>query len=91
VIIVSHDAFNTTAGWRSVIVVPISTSQTRARRGPTTVWLPGGAGSLPKASVAVCHQITTLDRPKLTQRIGALPADLLGVLEEGIKAALDLE
>ena len=91
VIIVSHDAFNTTAGWLSVIVVPISTSQTQARRSPTTVLLPSGAGSLPKTSVAVCHQITTLDRAKLTQRIGALPAEVLRAVEEGLKAALDLE
>jgi mRNA interferase MazF len=55
------------------------------------VLLPGGAGGLPKASFAVCHQITTLDRAKLTEPIGTLPAGLLREVEEGLKAALDLE
>jgi len=91
VIVVSHDAFNQTEGWQLVIIVPISTSGSQARRSPTTVLLPSGAGALARASVAVCHQITTLDRAKLTQRIGALPAELLRAVEEGLKAALDLE
>jgi mRNA-degrading endonuclease toxin of MazEF toxin-antitoxin module len=38
----------------------------------------------------VCHQLTTLDRAKLTRRLGALPADILAAVEVGIKAALDL-
>ncbi len=53
--------------------------------------LPGGAGALLKASVAICHQVTTLDRAKLSQQIGTLPSELLVAVEEGLKAALDLE
>src|SRR5207249_904210 len=30
VIVVSHDAFNAVAGWRSVIVVPVSSSKSQA-------------------------------------------------------------
>lgn len=90
VIVVSHDAFNQTPNWRSVIVVPVSASKSQARR-PTTVPLPGGAGALLKPSVAVCHQVTTLDRGKLWQQIGTLPSELLVAVEEGLKAALDLE
>jgi mRNA-degrading endonuclease toxin of MazEF toxin-antitoxin module len=66
VIIVSHNGFNQTPGWRSIIVVPISTSATQARRGPTAIPLPQGAGGLDRVSVALCHQVTTLDRAKLT-------------------------
>src|SRR5437867_13190948 len=72
VIVVSHDGFNLTSGWRSIIVVPVSTAAAQTQRGPTAVGLAPGAGGLPKASVAICHQVTTLDRPKLTQRIGLL-------------------
>jgi mRNA interferase MazF len=90
VIVVSHDGFNQTAGWRSVIVVPVSTSSAQARRGPTAVALPRGAGGLLKESVALCHQVTTLDRTKLSQRIGELGAGQLGEVESGLKAALDL-
>lgn len=91
VIIVSHDGFNQTPGWRSIIVVPISTSATQAMRGPTAIHLPQGAGGLKKESIALCHQVTTLDRSKLADRIGALPQDLLNEIGAGIKAAMDLE
>lgn len=90
VIVVSHDGFNQTAGWQSIIVVPISTSASQGRRGPTVVELPGGMGGLPKTSFGVCHQVTTLDRAKLTKKIGTLPAELLTEVEEGLKAAMDL-
>jgi len=35
--------------------------------------------------------VTTLDRAKLTHRLGALREDALARIEEGLKAALDLE
>lgn len=91
VIIISHDGFNLTPGWRSIIVVPISTSTTQARRGPTAVHLPKGTAGLRKVSVALCHQVTTLDRAKLTQHIGTLSTDLLMQVENALKAALDLD
>ena len=91
VILVSHDGFNQTPGWRSIIVVPISTSSSQGKRGPTVVELSGGAAGLPKASFAVCHQVTTLDRAKMTKRIGALPPEFLREVDEGLKAAMDLE
>lgn len=91
VIVVSHDAFNTTPGWRSVIVVPLTTSSKQALRGPTAVPLLEGAGGLRKPGVALCHQVTTLDRAKLTERLGALSQATLARVETGLKAALDLE
>jgi len=90
VIVISHDAFNQAPGWRSIIVVPLSTSATQARRGITAIALPQGTGGLQKESIALCHQVTTLDRVKLSQLIGTLPSDLLRQVESGLKAALDL-
>lgn len=91
VIVVSHDGFNTTPGWRSVIVVPCSTSGAQKVRGPTVVPLPRGAGGLPRQGVALCHQITTLDRAKLTEHVGTLDTQLIRAIEKAIHAALDLE
>ena len=91
VIVLSHNAFNKNSSWRSVIVVPVSTSPTQAKRGPTAIELSKGIGGLKKNSIALCHQITTLDRSKLTKFIGSLPNENLSKVEEGIKAALDLE
>ena len=89
VIIISHDGFNRTPNWRSIIVVPVSSSP-KARKGPTSIELPGGTAGLLTASVALCHQITTLDRSKITKKIGILNADYLEKVENGIKAAIDI-
>ena len=90
VLVVSHDGFNQTATWHSVIVVPVSSSTKQAGRRPTAVPLPKSTAGLKKASVALCHQVTTLDRAKLTQRIGSLTPALMRQLEAGLKAAFDL-
>jgi len=62
VVVISHDAFNQTPGWRSIIVVPLSTSVAQAGRGPSAVLLSQGAAGLSKESVALCHQVTTGSR-----------------------------
>jgi mRNA interferase MazF len=91
VIVISHDGFNHTPGWRSVIVIPISTAASQGRRGPTVVEIPAGASGLSKTSFAICHRVTTLDRAKLTKRIGALPPELMEEVELGLKAAMDMD
>jgi mRNA-degrading endonuclease toxin of MazEF toxin-antitoxin module len=72
-------------------VVPISTSSSQGGRGPTVVEISAGTAGLPKSSFAVCHQVTTLDRAKLTKRVGSLPSEPLRGVEDGLKAAMDLE
>ena len=91
VVVVSDDGFNQAPHWRSIIVVPISTSESQGRRGPTVIELAAVSTGLPRISFAVCHQVTTLDRAKLTKRVGGLPTSSLRALEEGLKAAMDLE
>ena len=91
VIVVSHDGFNEAPRWRSAIVVPLSTSAAQARRCPTAVPLTPGSGGLTKGGVALCHQVATLDRAKLTERLGILSADAMARVEDGLRAALDLE
>ena len=90
VIIISHDGFNQTPNWRSIIVVPISTAASQRRRGPTAIALPQGAGGLSRDSIALCHQVTTLDRAKLNQQVGTLSPELISQVETGLKAALNL-
>ena len=55
VVVISHDAFNKTQSWRSIIVVPLSTSVAQAGRGPSAVLLSQGTAGLGKDSVALCH------------------------------------
>jgi mRNA interferase MazF len=90
VAVVSHDAFDVVERWRSVIVVPLTTKERQCRVGPTLVAFAVGMAGLSRASVALCHQIMTLDRAKLVDLVGALPAEQLARLERGLMAALDL-
>jgi mRNA interferase MazF len=87
VVVVSHDAFNETPGWMSVIVVPVSTSAAQAKRGPTAVSVPRGAGGVRSDSVALCHQLTTIDRGKLGKRLGLLPPEVLDAVGRGLLIA----
>lgn len=90
VVVLSHDSFNQTANWNSVIVIPCSTSGQQAKRTPTIVPLSKGTGGLPQDCVAVGHQITTLDRSKLQQQIGALPDLELRAIERAVMNAIDI-
>ncbi|MBE0617946.1 MAG: type II toxin-antitoxin system PemK/MazF family toxin [Proteobacteria bacterium] len=90
VVVVSHDGFNEVPSWRSVSVVPCSTSASQARRGPTAVPLAKGTAGLRADAVALCRQVTTLDRSKLTKRLGALSEPELRALSAGLRAALNL-
>lgn len=91
VIIISHDAFNQSQNWRSIIVIPLSTSQAQAKRGLTAIFLPQGTANIPQDSIALCHQITTIDRSKLTTHIGTLSDEIMKEVEEGLKAAVDID
>ena len=90
IVVMSSDAFNTVPTWRSVVVVPLTTSDRQLRVGPSAIAVPAHAAQLPSASVALCHQITTLDRAKLVEALGVLPANVLREVERGVMAALDI-
>ena len=90
VIVMSSDAFDAVPTWRSVVVVPLTTSERQLRIGPSAIAVPAHAAQLPSASVALCHQITTLDRAKLVEPLGALPSNVLREGERGVMAALDI-
>ncbi len=61
-LVVSIDVRNRLAN--DVLVVPLSTT---LRPAPTHVWIPAGEGGLPRASMAKCEQITTLDKSFLAR------------------------
>jgi mRNA-degrading endonuclease toxin of MazEF toxin-antitoxin module len=47
-----------------------------------------GIAGLTDDCSALCHQIATLERAKLTDKIGELPLDILGLLEQALLAAV---
>jgi mRNA-degrading endonuclease toxin of MazEF toxin-antitoxin module len=91
VIVVSRDAMNVSPTWRSIVVVPLSTSKAQARRGRTAVPIPKGSGGLQREGVALCHQVTTLDRSKLLKRLGMLDREILAQVEDGLRVTLEIE
>jgi mRNA-degrading endonuclease toxin of MazEF toxin-antitoxin module len=68
-------------------LVPRSGSE-QTRRRPVIVLSHDGFNQI---AGTVCHQVTTLDRGKLTKKIGTLPPDPLKEVEEGLRAAVDLD
>ena len=90
VIIISNDGLNQIQSWRSVIVFPISTSPAQVKRSLSVLPIPQGVSNLSKDSVALCHQVTTLDRAKFEKFIGTLPAHIMDEIEQGLKAAMNL-
>lgn len=90
-VVLSSDVMNSTPGWRSFVVVPLSSSERQAARGPVTVALPAGTAGLSLDSVALCHQLTTLDRSTFLERLGQLESAALRAIELGVLTALDID
>lgn len=88
-IIFSNDVFNGNASWKTVIVIPVTTSVSQARRSYGVV-LPAGSAGLPSESVALCHQITTIDRDRIGALYGQLDARLLRSVEDEVRTILRL-
>lgn len=90
-IIVSTDAFNQARGWRSLTVVPLTSSERWQTASPTTVLFTAGESGLPKNCAALAHQITTLDRTKIVgAKIGELTPPKLAELNQALRNYLEL-
>ena len=87
VLVVSNDINNTHAG--TVSVLPI-TSQRMDKIYPFEIFLPQGAGNLPKESKAKADQIRTLDKTRLVSRIGSLSEPEMARAAMALKIHLDL-
>jgi len=90
VIVVSHDALNEVDAWRSIVVVPVVTSERAAQRGLTVVPLAAGENGLVEMALALCHRVTTLERAGFVERCGVLSAETQARIREGLTLALDL-
>ena len=91
-IIVSTDAFNQTRGWRSITVVPLTSSDRWQVASPTTVLFAAGESGLPKKCAALAHQITTIDRNKLLGgKVGSLSEARLVELKDALENYLGLK
>lgn len=75
---------------RTVVVIPVTTTNSRRLQIPGTIFIPSGEGGLNQNSVALCYQIVVIDRERLQQKLGQLSLSLLQQLEKAIRYTLDL-
>lgn len=91
-IVVSTDAFNLVRGWRSITVIPLTSSPRWLEESHTTVIFTPGEANLPKKCAALAHQITTIDRAKLGDRkVGSLSSEMMKAVETAILNYIGIE
>ena len=91
-IIVSTEAFNQARGWRSITVVPLTSSTRGQTPSPTTFPFTAGECGLPKNCAALAHQVTTIDRDKIIgDKIGSPTSAKLEGLSQALRNYLDLD
>jgi mRNA interferase MazF len=86
VVVIQGDAFNRSA-LRTVVCVSL-TSNLRWADAPGNVLLAGRTTGLSRDSVANATQLVTLDRERLTERLGKLPQAKLELLLDGVDIVL---
>jgi len=87
VVVISNDKNNEFSA--TVTVLPLS-SRNLERIYPFEVFLPEGAGNLPKNSKVKADQIRTLDRSRLLTLVGSLEREDIAQIEKALKIHLEL-
>lgn len=85
VLIVQNDLGNQSSP--TVIVVPFTTRRKRLRQ-PTHVQIEPPEGGLTAPSQALCEQVRTLEKSRLTHYLGRLSEDSLARVEQALARAL---
>jgi mRNA interferase MazF len=88
VLVVQSDAFNRSR--LATVTVVALTANLRLLDAPGNVLIPLRLSELPRDSVANVSQVLTLDRSRLTERVGRLPSQLLAQVDAGLCLALGL-
>lgn len=79
-VVIQNEAANRASA--TVTVIPLSSSITKVY--PFQVLVPAGEAGLPQPSKALCEQVRTLSRQRLTERLGSLPVERLGQIREAL-------
>jgi mRNA interferase MazF len=86
VVIVSNKAINTYA--RVVVIAPVTSNVRRA--SPSHLIVPAGTGGLITDSRILTDQVRAIDRRRLVQRLGRLPASERDRVKAALRATFDL-
>jgi mRNA interferase MazF len=88
-VVVQHDRFNRSA-IRTTVVAAI-TSNLRVAAMPGNVRLRKGEANLPRPSVVNASQVLTIDRTRLTERVGTLGTERRRAVLAGLALLLGIE
>ena len=70
-------------------IILVITSRSRIKKKyPTHIWIDKGEGGLIKDSVIQCEQIRTIDKRRITKKLGSVSSDCLKKIENAIKITL---
>lgn len=81
-VVVQDDVFNRSR--ITTVIVCATTSNLRRMTEPGNVLLDAGEGGLPRPSVVLVSQITSVDKARLGERIGALSSDRVDRILAGL-------
>lgn len=73
----------------TVIAVPI-TSSTAKPNLPTHVRIPAGEAGLWRPSVVLCEQVRTMEKSRLSQRLGALSEGFVEQINQALQISMDI-
>ncbi len=90
-IIVSHNSFNKQSKWKSITIIPLTSSERWLKGSPSTVLFDKDESGLNKRCAALTHQITTIDKSKCVGLIGKCSVKKLALLDQAISNYLYLK
>ena len=73
----------------TVIVLAVTSRMNKARL-PTHIEEPSPIGGLPRDSVILAEQVRTLDKQRLTERLGALPESVMAQVDRALLMSLGI-
>ena len=88
VVIVQANAFNQSR--IATVIVAAVTSNLALAEAPGNVRLGSAQSGLGKPSVVNVSQLVTVDRAVLTEKVRALPAEVVRAVEQGLRLVLNL-
>lgn len=87
VLVLQNDVGNR---YSPTVIVAAITSQINKGRLPTHVEIEAGQHGLTRDSVVLLEQMRTVDKTRLREKVGTLPADAMQQVDEGIQISLGL-
>lgn len=87
VVVIQGDSYNHSS-WGTTVVAVLTTRLDRATL-PGTVFVPQGTGGIPRDSVVMLNSLATVDKVRLVDRVGSLPAHTWAQIERSIDEVLD--